>query len=57
MDGIAALGGHPDPLQIWEPAPPVLIVGMAYIIAGDWAFATNFTFFCHGKTPYIEKRA
>jgi uncharacterized membrane protein HdeD (DUF308 family) len=52
MNRIAALGSHSDPLQIWEPAPSVLIVGMAYMIAGYRAFATDFTFFCHDKTPY-----
>lgn len=30
---------------------------MAYIIAGYGPFATDFTFFCHDKTPYyIEKK-
>jgi hypothetical protein len=57
MNRVAALCGHSDPLQIREPAPPVFIVGMAYIVAGHWSFATDFTFFCHDKTPYIEKRS
>jgi hypothetical protein len=57
MHRVAALGGHSDPLQIREPAPPGLIVGMADIIAGYRPFATDFTFFCHDKTPYIEKRS
>ena len=54
MHGVAALGGHSDPLQIRKPAPPVFIVGMAHMIAGHWSFATDFTFFCHDKIPYIE---
>jgi len=54
MHRVAALRGHSDPLQIREPAPPVFIVGMAYIIAGHGPFATYFTFFCHDKTPYIK---
>lgn len=29
---------------------------MAYIIAGYRPFATDFTFFCHDKTPYILKQ-
>ena len=54
MYGVAALGGHSDPLQVREPAPPVFVVGMAYIVAGDWPFAADFTFFCHDNTPYIK---
>jgi hypothetical protein len=53
MNRVAALGGHSDPLQIRKPAPPVLIVSMADIIAGDRPFAADFTFFCHDKTPSI----
>jgi hypothetical protein len=29
-------------------------VGMADVITGQWSFAADFTFFCHGRTPYIE---
>jgi hypothetical protein len=29
---------------------------MAYIIACYRPFATDFTFFCHDKTPYILKQ-
>lgn len=54
MHRVAALDGHADPLQIREPAAPVFIVSMAYIIAGYRSFATDFTFFCHDKTPYIK---
>jgi hypothetical protein len=55
MHGVAAFGGHSYPLQVREPAPPVFVVGMTYIVAGHRAFATDFTFFCHGKTPYYLK--
>jgi hypothetical protein len=51
MNRVAALGGHSDPLEIREPAPPVFIVSMAYIIACYRPFATDFTFFCHDNTP------
>ena len=55
MHGIATLGGHSYSLQIRKPAPPVFVVGMAYIIAGCRSLATDFTFFCHdNKTPYIK---
>jgi hypothetical protein len=57
MNSIAACSGHSDPLQIREPAAPVFIVGMAYIVTGHRSFAAYFTFFCHDKTPYIEKRS
>jgi hypothetical protein len=57
MNRVAAFRGHSDPLQIREPAPPVFIVGMAYIIAGYRSFATDFTSFCHDKTPYIKKQS
>jgi hypothetical protein len=56
MNRIAALGSHSDPLQIREPAPSVLIVGMADMVTGYWSFAADFTFFCHDTTPYIEKQ-
>jgi hypothetical protein len=52
MDCIAALGGHSDTLQVGKPAPLVLVMGMAYVIAGHRALAAYFTFFCHDKTPY-----
>ena len=45
MHAIATGGGHSYPLQIRQPTPSVLIVGMAYIIAGGRAFSTNRTFF------------
>jgi hypothetical protein len=54
MNTVAALGGHSDPLQIRKPASSGLVVGMADVIACNWPFAADFTFFCHGKTPYIE---
>jgi hypothetical protein len=53
MYTVAALGGHSDPLQVWEPTPPGFIMGMADVIACYRPFAAYFTFFCHGKTPYI----
>jgi hypothetical protein len=56
MNRVAALDGHSDPLQIRKPAPPVFIVSMADIIASYRPFATDFTFFCHDKTPYILKQ-
>jgi hypothetical protein len=55
MNTVAARGGHSDALQVGKPAPPGLVVGMADVIAGHWTFAADFTFFCHDKTPYIEK--
>ena len=55
MYGVASLGGHSDPLQIREPASPVFIVGMADMITGYRPFATDLTFFCHDKTPDIDK--
>ena len=54
MNAVAALSGHSNSLQIGEPASPGLVVGMADVIACNWPFAADFTFFCHGKTPYIE---
>jgi hypothetical protein len=55
MNTVAATGGHSNPLQIREPAPPCFIMGMADVITCHRSFATYFTFFCHGKTPYIIK--
>jgi len=55
MNTVAALGGHSDPLQIWEPTTSGFIMGMADVIAGYRPFAAYFTFFCHGRTPYIIK--
>jgi hypothetical protein len=55
MSRVATLRGHSDPLQVRKPSPPVFIMGMANMIAGHWPFATDFTFFCHDKTPYIKK--
>ena len=55
MDRVAARGCHSDPLQIREPAPSVLIVGMAYIVAGYRSLAADFTFFGHDKTPYYNE--
>jgi hypothetical protein len=56
MNTVAAFGGHSDALQVGQPAPSVLVVGMADVIACYWTFAADLTFFCHGITPYIEKR-
>jgi len=55
MNTVAALGGHSDPLQVWKPAPPGFVMGMADVIACYRPFAAYFTSFCHGKTPYIVK--
>jgi len=30
-------------------------MGVADMIAGHGTFAADFAFFCHDKTPYIEK--
>jgi hypothetical protein len=44
----AALGCfHADGLQIWIENPRGSIVGVRNIIAKLWAFAANFTTFCH----------
>jgi hypothetical protein len=56
MNAVAALSGHSNSLKIGEPASLGLVVGMADVIACNWPFAADFTFFCHGKTPYNEKR-
>ena len=56
MNTVPALGGHSDALQVGKPAPSGLVVGMADVITGNWTFAADLTFFCHGITPYIEKR-
>jgi len=55
MNTVAALGGHSDPLQVWKPAPPGFVMGMADVIACYRPFAAYFTSFCHGKTPHIVK--
>ena len=45
MHAITTGGGHSHTLQIRQPTPSVLIVGMTYIVAGGRAFSTNCTFF------------
>jgi hypothetical protein len=45
MHAIATGGSHSYTLQIRQPTPSVLIIGMAHIIAGIGAFSTNRTFF------------
>ncbi len=36
-----------DLLQVWVPGGTGFVVGMAYVIAGAWAFAADFTFSRH----------
>jgi hypothetical protein len=55
MNTVAALGDHSNPLQIREPTTSGFIMGMADVVAGYRPLAAYFTFFCHGKTPYIIK--
>jgi hypothetical protein len=54
MHRITTLGGHSNFLQVREPAPPVLVMGMAYMITGYRSLATDFTFFCHDKNSLYK---
>jgi hypothetical protein len=45
MYTVAALGGHSDPLQVWEPTPPGFIMGMVKLLI-----------FCKLSYRFIQKR-
>jgi hypothetical protein len=48
MLAVAATGSHSDLLQIRQPAPARLVVGVADIIAGRRFFSAYVTCFSHG---------
>lgn len=48
MGGIAAVADRANFLEIGQPAPAVLVVGVAYIIAGGRSFAADIAYFSHG---------
>jgi hypothetical protein len=47
-------GNRPDSLQVRQPAATGLVMGVADIISGRGAFATNFTISGHNK--YLLKK-
>lgn len=43
LPGIAGNGSNPDLLQIGQPTPSRLVVGVTDIVSGNWLFAADFT--------------
>jgi len=41
--GTAGHGGNPNLLQIGQPTPSCLVVGVTDIVSGNWLFAADFT--------------
>lgn len=47
MNGTAIFGNHMNPLEIWQPTSTSLVICMRHIVAGSWAFSTDFTYSRH----------
>ena len=47
-NGAAIAGDHADTLQVGQPAATGFIMGVADVVSGGRAFATNFTITGHG---------